>query len=43
MHSRWGNLQPPTLMDLGKRPTDEELPELAPVGLQKAADPAGTR
>ncbi len=48
MHSSWGNLLPPTRMDLVKRPTDEILPdeelsELAPVGLLKAADPAGSR
>jgi len=31
MHSSWGNLQPPTSMDLVKRPTDELEPEAAPL------------
>ena len=33
MHSRWGNLQPPTPMDLVKRPTDEVPDTLPPFDL----------
>jgi len=37
MHSRWGNLQPPTRMDLTKRPTDPLVDDDSPIALPAEA------